>query len=603
MKADKIHAQSPSDNGEQDGKELLSPGDSLENEKVDETPYLIGEHNGKPQNSDEGGSQTQPLDSTSSTIAEPINSKTYDDYSWRRLPLEIQEAAIRLGYTKEMWNEDLEPESSNKDWEELDPEEQEAAKALGYDKTTWNSEDEEKTPKDYDPLSWKELPKQIQEAYGVLGYDNELWNRDRSHATLEKDWDELTEEEQKAATTIGYTAELWNEDSGEKDRDVESSQIERAPLVEEPANAKKYRDCSWDELPSEARDAAELLGYTKAGWNENKEPDVTNEYWEELKSEHKEAAEILGYNETLWNFGDKEVSPGDYDDMFWNQLPKKIQQAYQLLGYNDDLWDRDESPAAIDKDWDDLTEEERNGAMVVGYTETTWDDDDSDDEDDVAGHQNELIGIRGEVAEFLKGSSYILLDCMSMSAFFGVIESIFLIGKLFLSDHAVNAIKILFGLSIMQFSGQLRKWLGAEKQTKKARSRKKREETTLFRSFLNVFSWWTTFAGVSHFFNAFKKDYLYKQAEEWFQNFYELAEEAFEAELTSGTATGNITCSYVENFDFNQTIGGYIIGKACALSDSKWESIGHFYCCLVFIASALPLWFLFGDNFLKGCDV
>jgi len=490
-----------------------------------------------------GQPSTQLEDKSSPSIAEPINSKTYDDYSWRKLPLEVQEAAIRLGYTKEMWNEDQEPESSSKYWEELDPEEQEAAKLLGYDKTTWNSEDDEMTPKDYDPLSWKELPKHIQEAYGVLGYDEDLWDRDKSHATLDKDWEELTEAEQKAATAIGYTAETWNEDSNEKGK--AEPQNDPAPLVEEPASTKKYEDCSWEELPSEAQDAAKLLGYTEEGWNENKEPDLTNKYWEELKSEQKEAAKVLGYNETLWNFGDKEVSPGDYDDMFWNQLPKKIQEAYQVLGYDEDLWDRDESPAAIDKDWDALTEEERNGAIIVGYTETTWDDD-ADDEEDDAEPQNELTGIRGQVAKFMKGSSYILLDCMSMAAFFGVIESIFLIGKLFLSDNGVNALKIVFGLSIMQFSGQLRKWLGAEKETKKARSRKTREEITLSRSFLNLFSWWTTFAGVNHFFYAFEKEYL---------------------------------------------------------SENGWESMGYFYYCLVFLASALPMWFLFGDNFLKGCDV
>ncbi|KAL3932791.1 MAG: hypothetical protein SGBAC_010683 [Bacillariaceae sp.] len=605
-----IVEENPLDNVEDNGKELLSSWSTLDKDTIKGSPPLIDE-NDIHQSSDKWGSHTYAMENkpdqtspgaSSLSITEPINSKTYDDYSWRRLPLEVQEAALRLGYTKEMWNGDQEPESSNKDWEELDPEEQDAAKVLGYDSSTWNSEDDEMTPEDYDPLSWKELPKHIQEAHLVLGYDEDLWNRDESHATLDKDWDELTESEQKAATTIGYTAETWNEDSKNEEDKAESSPKEPAVVSEESTNTRKYEACSWEELPSIAQDAATLLGYTEGCWNENKEPEVTNKYWEELKPEQKEAATILGFNETMWNFGDKEVSPGDYDDMFWNQLPNKIQEAYRVLGYNEDLWDRDESPAAVGKDWDELTEEEMNGATIVGYTEMTWDDD-SDDEDEDDEPENKLKGFRGQVADFLKGSSYILLDCMSMAAFFGVIESVFLIGKLFLSDHQVNAIKIVFGLSIMQFSGQLRKWLGAEKESKKARSRRKREETTVLRSFLNVFSWWTTFAGVNHFFYAFEKDYLSKQAEEWFRNFYELAEEVFEAELKSGTATGKMPCSYVQNFDFNQTVPRFLIGKACALSENEWESIGYFYYCLVFAASALPMWFLFGDNFLKGCDV
>jgi len=517
---------------ENDGQsELLSPLASSEQEMMDqEIPLLIGEIYKLP-------SSQLAQDTAAPSSKELINPKTYEDYSWSRLPLEVQEAAVRLGYTKTMWDEDQEPESSNKDWEQLDLEEQEAAKVLGYDETDWNSEDTEMVPKDYDSFSWKELPMRIQEAYGILGYDEDLWDRDKSPATVDKAWDELRRKEQRAAKLIGYTEKTWNEDDSDE-KDQLEPQDEPAPLLEEAVS----------------------------------------------------------------NFGDKELKPKDYDDMFWNQLPKKIKEAYEALGYDEDLWDRDEAPAAVGKDWDDLTEEEQNGAVTVGYSEATWDAD-SDDEDDDLEPKRELTGFKGKAVEFLTGSSYVLLDCMSTAAFFGVIESVFMIGKLFLDGKVINVLKIVIGLAIMQFNGQLRKGLGADKETKKARSRKKREDMTLFHSSLNLFSWWTTFNGVNHFFYSFEKDFLFKRAEEWFQDLYEMAEKAFEEELKSGSETGNMTCTYIQNFDFNRTIQGYLLGKACALSENNWEPMGHFYYILAFVVSALPMWFLFGDNFLKGCDV
>jgi Sec-independent protein translocase protein TatA len=54
-----------------------------------------------------------------------------------------KEAAKTLGYTKKMWNEDKEPESSELDWDELTKKQQKAAKKLGYKQKHWDKEDEE----------------------------------------------------------------------------------------------------------------------------------------------------------------------------------------------------------------------------------------------------------------------------------------------------------------------------------------------------------------------------------------------------------------------------------------------------------------------------
>eukprot|EP00546_Thalassionema_frauenfeldii_P015745 CAMPEP_0178912966 /NCGR_PEP_ID=MMETSP0786-20121207/10572_1 /TAXON_ID=186022 /ORGANISM="Thalassionema frauenfeldii, Strain CCMP 1798" /LENGTH=67 /DNA_ID=CAMNT_0020585639 /DNA_START=58 /DNA_END=261 /DNA_ORIENTATION=+ len=63
----------------------------------------------------------------------------------------------------------------------------------------------------------------------------------------------------------------------------------------------KFEDFDWEELPDEAKEAAEALGYTEDMWDEDEEPDEVDKYWKELTKEQQEAAKVLGYDETSWN--------------------------------------------------------------------------------------------------------------------------------------------------------------------------------------------------------------------------------------------------------------------------------------------------------------
>lgn len=62
----------------------------------------------------------------------------YDDYDWKELPPEAQEAAKVLGYNKKIWNNDGKVPCEDNDWEELTQEQQDAAAVLGYDQKTWD---------------------------------------------------------------------------------------------------------------------------------------------------------------------------------------------------------------------------------------------------------------------------------------------------------------------------------------------------------------------------------------------------------------------------------------------------------------------------------
>jgi len=63
----------------------------------------------------------------------------------------------------------------------------------------------------------------------------------------------------------------------------------------------KYEDYDWDELPEDARKAAETLGYNKKMWDKDKKPASEEKDWEDLTPTEQAAAQVLGYDEKLWD--------------------------------------------------------------------------------------------------------------------------------------------------------------------------------------------------------------------------------------------------------------------------------------------------------------
>ena len=59
---------------------------------------------------------------------------------WDDLPADVKAAAVTLGYTKEIWDSDGEPDSHDSDWAELSEAQKEAAKKLGYTPEEWDEE-------------------------------------------------------------------------------------------------------------------------------------------------------------------------------------------------------------------------------------------------------------------------------------------------------------------------------------------------------------------------------------------------------------------------------------------------------------------------------
>ena len=67
--------------------------------------------------------------------------------------------------------------------------------------------------------------------------------------------------------------------------------------------------CSWQELPDDAKHAAEKLGYCSAVWNAVGEPKKTllgahgefQKEWKDLDEDLAKAAGVLGFTEETWD--------------------------------------------------------------------------------------------------------------------------------------------------------------------------------------------------------------------------------------------------------------------------------------------------------------
>jgi len=327
----------------------------------------------------------------------------YDEYDWADLPLKIQEAAIVLGYTAQMWDSDEEPASSKKDWDELALQEQEAARRMGFNRRKWDNDqsgvtDEENrsASTDYDDYDWDELPFMIQQAARLLGYTKIMWDTDKEPASANKDWVELSAQEQEAALKLGYDQRKWDGDDNSNSKTKTSGNSKSKSSIERPAtsSATRYDDMDWKELPAAVQRAATVLGYTKVMWDGDKEPKTCEKDWKDLTMDEKVAAGKVGYNEKSWDDKGKSTnhsletvakkalsdSPApqavhSYNGVEWEDLPLNIQQAAKTLGYTGRMWDTDKDPLLCYKKWKELTTEQQIAAKDLGYDQGKWDRD------------------------------------------------------------------------------------------------------------------------------------------------------------------------------------------------------------------------------------
>ena len=146
-------------------------------------------------------------------------------------------------------------------------------------------------------------------------------------------WSELAWEEKQAATNLGYDANIWNNGGTPNRFDDMSwrsiSQNQRDWFgmigIGKGLYYKHYWDTSWNDLPSEVREAAETLNYRKHRWDTCHEAYCTKKEekdFDDLTQSEKDAAGVLGYDCWLWDHYHEYYDPcyehlGEFDGFNW----------------------------------------------------------------------------------------------------------------------------------------------------------------------------------------------------------------------------------------------------------------------------------------------
>jgi hypothetical protein len=600
-------------------------------------------------------SSKSPTPAASSTTVS-VEPHLYDDYDWCDLPELVQDSFTVLGYTQEMWDSEEDPETCDTEFCELSPEQQEAARNIGYDAELWDNEDhssggdsevgdeeiETTLPcsakdtceimpqgflqpplslevssemgdsdgyrddsshlsvtirRNYDHYKWEELPEPVRDACKVLDYTEELWDTNQEPESDLKKWRELSSEQQVAASILFYDAEMWDAsndgNSGSESEDelhaALDTHTEERKAEDKGQEYYDSRDCR--VLPVTAKKAATVLGYTEELRNQDEDPRRCSRSWGKLSLEEQEVARELGYDPEKWD-NDKDcgnpLSPSIYNGMDWDALPEVARASFNILGYTEITWNRDENTEPCDKNWDELCAGEQEAARKVGYNAKEW--------DGTSLKMSRSARLRNEISSDCRGTFYVVLDSLSMSAFFSIIDEGIGLAEKYVGEVRLNVLKIVVGLLVMRWNGQMFNWLddGDSKSQKKNKSGRK----NMFNSFLNLFSWWIIYSGVNSFFYMVEEEYLYECLKAWHKGIENMAKEAFE---NDDAALGNFTCAEHQQYgvtSFHRGVGGMM----CQWNDEDWGIVSHFYYAAVFLASAFGMFWIFEDNFLESCD-
>ena len=135
-------------------------------------------------------------------------------------------------------------------------------------------------------------------------------------------------------------------------------------------------------------------GFNEYYWDNDEKPDSCNKYWDDLTSDQKASATLLGWNRTEWDrydpsdFDDEDDEEEDttleeameeakYDNVWetydWDDLSASQQNAAMILGYTQVIWDKDGGvTSTTELDWDDLSDDQQDAAMLLGWDRESW---------------------------------------------------------------------------------------------------------------------------------------------------------------------------------------------------------------------------------------
>lgn len=198
-----------------------------------------------------------------------------------------------------------------------------------------------------------------------------------------KCYQDLNEGQQDAVRTLGYTINSWHACKNPTCPWPPGIPTTDATCLEVRhwLNHGLYTR-GWVDLPSEKRQALELLGWTNKRWDETDHPVTYAKLWPDLLPRQQEAARFLGYTPDAWERCEKAASCIERLALLennsnpfnrpWSVIPRPLQDRYAEIGYDAKRWMNGDGPK-LNTQYKDLLPHEIISVRIVGYVSDTWD--------------------------------------------------------------------------------------------------------------------------------------------------------------------------------------------------------------------------------------
>ncbi|KAL7550505.1 hypothetical protein ACHAWF_013727 [Thalassiosira exigua] len=195
-----------------------------------------------------------------------------------------------------------------------------------------------------------------QVARDYLGYTQTTWNV-LGYASIERrTWDELSSNQKYGAILLGFDENVWN------------------------CYMNHFDSGSWDELTADAQHNWGVLGWTKDSWDTGSLNVPPTEYlwWDELTVAEQTAANQLCFFRANWDSLD--MSPNlsyfPYDPPMnryvpWSEMTTG-RTARKLMGYTQQLWNLPQVKGVESKVFHGLTATQKEGARILGFHLQQW---------------------------------------------------------------------------------------------------------------------------------------------------------------------------------------------------------------------------------------
>jgi Na+-driven multidrug efflux pump len=175
---------------------------------------------------------------------------------------------------------------------------------------------------------------------------------------------------------------------------------------DEQDNPGYYLGYPWDKLPSNAKLAAETLGYNAQLWDNDEKPPAAQQKWTDLTAPERAGCVELGFDRCKWD-----GLPG-FDDDDWNKLPHEEISAFKKLAYTSQLSNSARKTEAREASGGDLISDKGLSAFQLMNDQKVRDDDSAFDSSlsdggDIYGRDPSSVGdveIKGSSVLSKKGS-------------------------------------------------------------------------------------------------------------------------------------------------------------------------------------------------------